>query len=100
VVNGKKEIAMILTKTGKTAFVLGLMLSVVGAGGVRAQSATACDAYARSYANDASRQGQILRGGAKGGLVGLGIGAIAGGAGVGAAIGGGLAERVGTKLHN
>lgn len=50
-------------------------------------SATACDRYARSYAEDGSRQGQVLGGAAKGSLLGAGIGALAGGAGVGAAIG-------------
>ena len=53
-------------------------------------SAVACDNYARNYANNASRQGQVLRGGAVGSLAGLGIGAIFGGAGVGAAVGAGV----------
>jgi hypothetical protein len=53
-------------------------------------SAVACDNYARNYANHASRQGQVLRGGAVGSLVGLGIGSISGAAGVGAAIGAGI----------
>ena len=52
------------------------------------RSATVCDRYARSYANDASRQGQVLRGAGVGSLVGLGLGSIGGAAGVGAAIGG------------
>ena len=51
------------------------------------QSAVACDNYARDYANNASRQGQVLRGGAVGSLAGLGIGAIVGASGVGAAVG-------------
>jgi hypothetical protein len=50
-------------------------------------SAVACDNYARNYANNTSRQGQVLKGGAVGSLAGLGIGAIFGGAGVGAAVG-------------
>ena len=53
-------------------------------------SAVACDNYARSYSEQASRQGQVLGGAAKGSLLGLGIGALAGGAGVGAAIGAGV----------
>ncbi len=52
------------------------------------RSATVCDRYARSYANDASRQGQVLRGTGAGSLVGLAIGSIGGAAGAGAAIGG------------
>jgi hypothetical protein len=55
-----------------------------------AASAKACDAYARDYANNASRQGQILRGGAVGTLAGAGVGAIFGAAGIGAAVVGGL----------
>jgi hypothetical protein len=57
---------------------------------LRAASATVCDAYARNYARDASRQGQVLGRGAVGSLVGLGIGAATGGPGLGAAIGGGV----------
>jgi hypothetical protein len=57
---------------------------------LHAASATACDAYARNYARDASRQGQVLGRGAVGSLIGLGIGAATGGAAVGAAIGGGV----------
>jgi len=53
-------------------------------------SATACDSYARNYAQGTSRQGQVLRGGAVGSLVGLGIGSIAGAGGAGAAIGAGI----------
>ena len=55
-----------------------------------AQSATACDSYARNYAKNASRQGQVLGRGAVGSLVGAGIGAAFGGAAIGAAIGGGV----------
>ena len=50
-------------------------------------SAVACDNFARNYANNASRQGQVLGGGAVGSLAGLGIGSIVGAAGVGAAVG-------------
>jgi hypothetical protein len=57
---------------------------------IHAASATVCDAYARNYARDASRQGQVLGRGAVGSLIGLGIGAATGGAAVGAAIGGGV----------
>jgi hypothetical protein len=57
---------------------------------IYAASATVCDAYARNYARDASRQGQVLGRGAVGSLIGLGIGAATGGAAVGAAIGGGI----------
>jgi hypothetical protein len=42
-----------------------------------------CDSFARDYAANASRQGQVLGGAAKGSLLGLGIGAIAGASGVG-----------------
>jgi len=50
-------------------------------------SAVSCDRYARDYAENSSRRGQMLGGAAKGSLLGAGIGAIAGGAGTGAAIG-------------
>jgi hypothetical protein len=53
-------------------------------------SAATCDNYARNYAESASRQGQVLRGGAAGGLVGLALGSIGGAAGAGAAIGAGI----------
>ena len=56
----------------------------------KAQSATVCDAYARDYAKNNSRRGQVLGGGAVGGIFGAGIGAIFGGPAVGAAIGGTL----------
>jgi hypothetical protein len=51
------------------------------------RSGTACDSYARDYASQASRRGQVLGGGAKGSLLGAGFGAIAGSAGAGAAVG-------------
>ena len=53
-------------------------------------SALACDSYARNYAQNTSRQGQVLRGGAVGSLIGLGIGSITGAGGAGAAIGAGI----------
>jgi hypothetical protein len=46
-----------------------------------------CDAYARNYAQQNSRQGQVLGRAAGGSLIGLGLGALAGASGVGAAIG-------------
>ena len=55
-----------------------------------AASSRVCDAWARDYATNASRQGQTVRRGLFGGLLGAGIGAAAGGAGAGAAIGGGV----------
>ena len=61
-----------------------------GVGIASTQSSGACDSYARSYAQNGSRQGQVLRGGAIGSLVGLGLGSIGGAAGTGAAIGAGL----------
>ena len=73
-----------------SAVAVALAFVTAFAGQAHAQSATVCDAYARSYANDESRRGQVLRHGAVGSLIGLGIGAMAGGAGVGAAIGGGI----------
>ena len=54
-----------------------------------AASSRACDAFARDYARNASRQGQVVRQGSIGALLGLGIGAIAGHPGAGAAIGAG-----------
>jgi hypothetical protein len=57
---------------------------------VAAQSATVCDAYARNYAKNASRHGQVLGRGAVGSALGAGIRAAFGGAAVGAAVGGGI----------
>jgi hypothetical protein len=67
-----------------------LVISAASSGPVFAQSAVTCDAYARQYSQNASRQGQVVGGGVVGSLVGLGIGAAAGGAGTGAAIGAGV----------
>ena len=53
-------------------------------------SSKVCDSYARDYAHNGSRQGQVLGRGAAGSLLGAGIGAIAGAAGVGAAVGAGI----------
>jgi predicted lipid-binding transport protein (Tim44 family) len=71
-----------------TVLLYGFLL-LIGATGVadaqsRAPSAVACDNFARNYAQNSSAQGQMLGGAAKGSLLGLGIGALAGGAGVGA----------------
>jgi hypothetical protein len=55
-----------------------------------APTSRACDAWARDYARNASRQGQVVKRGMFGGLLGLGIGAATGGAGAGAAIGAGV----------
>lgn len=76
--------------TRTSLFAVGLLIGLACVETVQAASATACDAYARDYARQASRQGQVVGGAARGSLIGLGIGAIAGGGGVGAAIGGGL----------
>src|SRR5262245_21281186 len=51
----------------------------------QAASSRACDAFARDYARNASRQGQVVRRGVFGGLLGLGVGAATGGAAAGAA---------------
>ncbi len=77
------------------AVIIGLIAACSGAAELaRAQgarpSAMACDSYARNYASNGSRQGQVLRGSAIGSLVGLGLGSITGAAGVGAAIGAGV----------
>jgi len=77
-------------------FVVGVVCSVMLVTGTlnstvaNAQSATVCDAYARNYSQNGSRQGQVLGIGAIGSLVGAGIGAAFGGPAIGAAIGGGL----------
>lgn len=69
---------------------LGAWLLMTGVADAQSASAVRCDNYARSFAQNNSRQGQVLGSTAVGSLVGLGIGAIAGGAGVGAAIGAGV----------
>jgi H+/Cl- antiporter ClcA len=69
------------------ALIVGLASAQTAAG---APSSRACDAFARDYARNASRQGQVVRRGAFGSLLGLGIGAATGGAGAGAAIGAGV----------
>ncbi len=68
----------------------GLFIGWAGVDTAKAQSATACDSYARNYAKNASRQGQVLGRGAFGSLVGAGIGLAFGGPAIGAAIGGGV----------
>ena len=78
---------------GPKAIFLGICAIAVIMGrapAIAQSSAVACDNYARNYANDASRQGQVLRGGAAGSLVGLAIGSIGAAAGAGAAIGAGI----------
>jgi Glycine zipper len=50
-------------------------------------SSIVCDSFARNYAQNSSRQGQVFKGAGVGSLVGLGIGALAGGAGIGMAVG-------------
>src|SRR5262245_35066696 len=74
----------------RSLFVLCLqavIVAVPGAAYAQRPSAVVCDSYARSYAEQASRQGQVLRGAGGGSLIGLGLGALAGASGVGAAIG-------------
>src|SRR5262245_65929695 len=44
----------------------------------QAASSRACDAFARDYVRNASRQGQVVRRGVFGGLLGLGVGAATG----------------------
>ena len=50
-------------------------------------SAVACDSYANSYAQRASRHGQLLGGAAAGSLAGLAIGSLFAASGVGAVVG-------------
>ena len=76
----------------RVPFVIPLFLGLAINGGATldfasAQSATVCDSYARNYASNSSRQGQVIGRGALGSLVGAGIGAAFDGAGAGAAIG-------------
>ena len=70
--------------------ILAGLLSFASPSVVHAQSAKVCDAFARNYAESASRQGRVIGRGAAGSAVGAGIGAAFGGAAAGAAIGGGL----------
>src|SRR5215470_9563400 len=69
------------------AIAAGLVVAGAQHADAQGSSAIACDNFARNYANNASRQGQVLGGGAVGSLAGLGIGAIVGASGVGAAVG-------------
>jgi hypothetical protein len=75
---------------GYRGLLCGVAVMCCMAGDAGAQSAVVCDGYARQYAENASKQGQMLGRGAVGSLVGAGIGLAFGGAAVGAAIGGGL----------
>jgi hypothetical protein len=54
------------------------------------RSAAECDAYARNYARDQSRQGQILGATGLGSLGGFALGSIWAASGIGAAIGAGV----------
>ena len=69
---------------------IALLIAWSGFDEAAAASQTVCDRYARSYSENASRQGQVLGGGVIGGLIGLGIGVATGGAAVGLAVGGGI----------
>jgi len=60
--------------TAGVAGYLAVLTGIVGASAQSRPSSVTCDSYARNYAANASRQGQVLRGGAVGSLVGLGIG--------------------------
>ena len=59
------------------AITVALMIGVYSHG-ASASSATVCDAYARNYATQTSRQGQIVGGAFVGSLIGLGIVAATG----------------------
>lgn len=72
---------------GACSIVLGMLSVTMSYAQSPRPSAMACDRFARDYAENSSRRGQVLGGAAKGSLLGAGIGAIAGGAGTGAAIG-------------
>lgn len=77
-----------------SALILGAMLliwfpSVADAKRTR-HSAAECDAYARNYARDESRQGQIFGATGLGSLGGFALGSIWAASGVGAAIGAGV----------
>jgi hypothetical protein len=77
-----------MRRLGYCVLLCGVALTLCGAADANAQSARVCDGYARQYAENGSRQGQMLGSGAVGSLVGAGIGAAFGGPAVGAAIGG------------
>jgi hypothetical protein len=81
------------TMTGMAAAVA-LLLGALSFVPAHAASSRACDAWARDYARNASRQGQVVRRGTFGALVGLGIGAA-----TGAAIGGGVGALSGTHAR-
>lgn len=69
-----------------------IVVFTIGCAGAQTTTRAAdyCTSFARDYAYKASRQGQVLGGGALGSLIGLGIGSIGGAAGAGAAIGAGI----------
>jgi hypothetical protein len=85
-------------RTGMAASVA-LLLAALSFVPAHAASSRACDAWARDYARNASRQGQVVRRGTFGALVGLGIGAATGGPAAGAAIGGGVGALSGTHAR-
>jgi len=72
-----------------TALLLISATSVADAKRIR-PSAAECDAYARNYARDESRQGQILGATGLGSLGGFALGSIWAASGIGAAIGAGV----------
>ena len=63
-------------------------------------SAAECDAYARNYAHDESRQGQILGATGFGSLGGFALGSIWAASGIGAAIGAGVGLMVGLIVRS
>ena len=77
-------------KVISTGAIAVILLGGLYFGPAHAASSRVCDAWARDYARNASRQGQVARRGLFGGLLGAGIAAAAGGAAAGAAIGGGV----------
>jgi hypothetical protein len=80
-------------------FALSMLIAPAYDGIAYAASSRACDAFARDYARNASRQGQVVRRGVLGGLLGVGIGAATGGAAAGAAIGGGVGALSGGRAR-
>jgi len=83
------------------AITVALMIGVYSHG-ASATSATVCDAYARNYATQTSRQGQIVGGAFVGSLIGLGIVAATGGTALlgGALVGAGIGGMAGGTVRN
>src|SRR5262245_19578962 len=79
---------------GKSLAIVSCVLAILGSDfqspAFAAPSSRACDAYARNYAQNASRQGQVVRRGVLGGLLGAGVGSAAGSTRTGAAVGAGV----------